>query len=101
MYAYDTVSEAIKGLKDRGYNLDFNIEKDHLFCSDKGIILRPQEFEIAEFYRFEGISDPADEAIVYGIESKKGEKGVLVNGYGAFGETTTDELIKKLHVQRN
>lgn len=101
MYTYDTVSEAINGLKDRGYNLDFNLANDHLYCSEPGIILKAQDFEIAEFYRFEGNSDPADEAIVYGIESRKGEKGVLVNGYGAFGDTATDELIKKLHVQRN
>ena len=44
MYTYDTVSEAINGLKDRGYNLDFNLANDHLYCSEPGIILKAQDF---------------------------------------------------------
>jgi hypothetical protein len=34
-------------------------------------------------HRYEGESDPGDEAVVYAIESKKGIKGILVSGFGA------------------
>jgi hypothetical protein len=98
MFNYDTVTEAIAGLKQRGYTIDFNMEYDCIVCHDTPISLMPNEFEITDFYRFEGDSDPADEAIVYAIESKHGEKGVLVNGFGIYSDSVSDELIEKLKV---
>jgi hypothetical protein len=98
MFNYDTVTEAVKGLRQRGYTIDFNLELDRVVCNQTPLSLAPSDFEITEFYRFEGNSDPADEAIVYAIESKKGEKGVLVNGFGVSSEETGDEMIKKLKV---
>jgi len=98
MHTYDTVSQAVNGLKKRGYVIDFNLEKDSITCRQTPISLSPSEFEIAEVYRFEGNSDPADEAIVYAIESKHGHKGVLVNGFGISSSEVGDEMIKKLSV---
>jgi hypothetical protein len=100
MYAYDTVAEAIKGLKQRGYNIDFNLEADRLHCPDPTLLLHPDDFRITEFYRFEGESDPADEAVVYAIESKNGEKGSLVTGFGISAEGLGEEMIEKLRLKR-
>jgi hypothetical protein len=94
MYNYDTVSEAIEDLKKRGYTEDFNLGFDALICNGKKC--HPENFEITEIYRFEENSDPADEAIVYAIESKDGTKGVLVNGYGVSSDTLSDAMVKKL-----
>lgn len=100
MITYDTVSEAVNGLKSRGYSIDFNLEKECITCHKSGLSLKPSDFEITEVYRFEGASDPADEAVVYAIESKKGEKGVLVNGFGVSADEVDNELIGKLNVRR-
>ena len=97
MYAYDTVVEAVKGLKERGYTIDFNLEQDAISCHTGK--LRPSEFAIAEVYRFEGDSDPADEAVVYAIESRDGRKGVLVNGFGISSEEIGEEMVEKLSVR--
>ena len=99
MYAYDTVSDAVKGLKNRGYNMDFNLRDNCLICHEDKFDI--DDFEIVEVHRFEGNSDPADEAVVYAIESNKGQKGVLVNGYGPTSEAISSEMAKKLHVNRN
>lgn len=99
MPAYDTVSEAVNGLKERGYTLDFNLSSNCLECS--GEKFDPQNFEITEFYRFEGTSDPADESIVYAIESSSGVKGVLVNAFGVYSESLSDEMIRKLKFHKN
>jgi hypothetical protein len=99
MYTYDTVVEAVKGLKQRGYSIDFNLESDRISCQETPLSLTPADFEITEFYRFEGESDPADEAIVYAIESKEGQKGVLVNGFGISSEEAGAEMIEKLAVR--
>ncbi len=100
MFTYDTLSEAVNGLKSRGYTIDFNLEYDHLHCHKTSTRLKPSEFEITEIHRFEGFTDPADEAVVYAIESKNGQKGILVNGFGISADDASDEMIKKLAVAR-
>ena len=94
MISYDTVSEAVNKLKKRGYDLDFNLEENCLVCNEKKFAI--DDFEITEVYRFEGNTDPADEAVVYAIESKDGLKGVLVSGYGISAEGMSAEMAKKL-----
>lgn len=100
MYTYDTVTEAIKGLKQRGYTIDFNLEFDKISCRTVPVSLAQSEFEITEVYRFEGNSDPADEAVIYAIESKHGQKGVLVNGFGISADSVGEEMLKKLSLKR-
>jgi len=99
MYVYDTVSAAVNGLKARGYVTDFNLAENCLICSDDRYDL--DDFEIVEVYRFEGNSDPADEAAVYGIDSRKGKKGVLVTGYGASAEGMSAEMAQKLAIEKH
>ena len=99
MYTYDTVAEAVNGLKQRGYTIDFNLEADRICCMATPLELAPSQFEITEFHRFEGISDPADEAIVYAIESKNGDKGLMVTGFGISAEGLGEEMVEKLKVK--
>ncbi|RXK61920.1 phosphoribosylpyrophosphate synthetase [Lacibacter luteus] len=96
MYNYDTVTDAINGLRERGFTLDFNLQVNSLQCFNPDLNLTPHEFEIKEIYRFEGDTNPSDEEIVYAIESKDGHKGVFVNGYGTSAEAVGGEMMKKL-----
>jgi hypothetical protein len=88
------VTEAIKGLRERGYTKDFNLKENCIICDEEKY--HPEDFEIVEVYRFEGDTDPADEAVVYAIESNKGDRGVLVSGYGISADEMSSELAKKL-----
>ncbi len=97
MHQYDTVTSAINGLRERGFTEDFNLQENCLICNAQKF--NPVEFAIKEVYRFEGDSDPGDEAVVYGIESNNGMKGVLVNGYGYQSETMSDRIAKKLRME--
>lgn len=99
MYSYDTVTEAVSGLKKRGFDLDFNLQENCLVCHEHKF--DPNDFEIVEVYRFEGNSDPADEAVVYAIQSTQGQKGVLVNGYGPSADSMSTEMAKKLQIHRS
>jgi hypothetical protein len=45
-----------------------------LTCMNR-ILQNPQKYEIKHIYRYEGNTDPGDEAVVYGIQSKSGKKG--------------------------
>jgi hypothetical protein len=98
MYSYDTLSEAVNDLKKRGFDLDFNLQENCLICH--GDKFNVNDFEITEVYRFEGNTDPSDEAIVYAIESSNGKKGVLVNGYGISADAMDGEMAKKLSIHK-
>ena len=101
MPAYETVTEALKDLKARGFTTDFNLAFDNIQCSKTGKCLAPSEFEIVEHHRFEGNSNPADEEVVYAIEAKDGSmKGVLVSAFGTYSEPLEDSMIRKLSMRK-
>ena len=98
MHVYDTVTEALADLKSRNFTMDFNLADNCIVCNETKFNV--DEFEIVEYYRFEGDTDPADEAVVYAIESKSGSKGVLVNGYGISADFMSGEMAEKLTIHR-
>jgi hypothetical protein len=92
-----TVSEVIAHLQKEGYTVDFNLKANCLECSGTDLQIHPEDFVIDKHYRFEGLSDPADEAVVYAISSPKYHlKGILVNGYGPSSDPLTDQMIEAL-----
>lgn len=92
-----TVSRVLTVLKERGYTEDFNLTGTCLVCHGNSLRLFPNEFVVDKHYRFEGPSDPGDEAIVYAISSiKHNVKGVLVNAYGMYSDKISDDMIKAL-----
>ncbi|HLW31462.1 MAG TPA: hypothetical protein VKX40_04305 [Aequorivita sp.] len=92
-----TLSEVTNSLKEKGYTADFTLRANCLECENDSLKLFPDEFIVDKHYRFEGQSDPGDEAIVFAISSPKYNlKGVLSNGYGISSESITDEMIKAL-----
>lgn len=92
---YGTVTEAINKLRAQGFNLDFNLEENCLVCHTGKF--EAEDFEIVDIYRYEGNSDPADEAAVYAIESKSGDKGILVTGYGTSTSNLSTKILQKLN----
>jgi len=92
MYHYATVSKALEELKQKGYTTDFNLAEDR-------IVDHPNDFEIVHIYRYEGESDPGDEATVYGIKSAEGEKGVFVAGDLSLGEKSATQVLNDLTIK--
>lgn len=97
MKDFDTLSQAMNALREEGYVEDFNLKQNCLECRNGEYKVFHNEFEIDAFFRFEGMSDPGDESILYAISSKKYQlKGQLVNGYGIYTEAITNEMLDKL-----
>jgi len=97
MKTYQSLVDALADLKERGYDHDFNLDETHLIVAHLSLKLSPNEFHIREFYRFEGMTNPSDSSILYAIESNNGIKGVLVNAYGVYADTMSNEMIEKLN----
>lgn len=88
---YESLSQAINDLRNRGYAHDFNLEPDCVACADAPLRLHPEQFTIDEYYRFEGMSSTDDNSIVYAISS---DKGILVDAYGAYAENLNTAMIR-------
>ncbi len=91
---YATVSESIDMLREKGYEMDFNLEENCIVCNVAKF--EHDQFEIDEVYRYDGETDPADEATVYGISSHDGLKGILVTGSSINMESMEVRMLKKL-----
>jgi hypothetical protein len=94
-FHYATITEAVEKLHQQGYILDFSLKENRLVAND--IEYPADEFEISDLYRYEGASDPGDEATVYALVSGSGLKGLLVSGYGISSDSASEETLKQLH----
>lgn len=95
--SYGTLSQTVNSLIKLGYDHDFNIQEECLVCHQVNKTLAPEDFQIDKLYRFEGESNPDDQAILYAISSDVfNMKGLLVDGYGISSDSASAKLIKKL-----
>lgn len=102
MYIYDTVTAAVADLEKRGYEYDFILAQDCIECKALDLQLMPEEFEIDEFYRFEGMTDPGDSSVIYAISSPVGNlKGVIIDAYGVYADHISAELLDKLKIHHD
>ena len=101
MEYYGDLLAAIKGLKTRGYTLDFNIQRDRLVCDEGDFDCHPHEFTVDEYHRFEGMSSTDDNSIIYAISTDDGKKGTLITPYGVYEDGTSDSLIQKLTITKH
>lgn len=97
--SYDTVTEAVNDLQKRGYTTNFSLltEVECIECKSTSLRLSPNEFEIDEIYRFEGMTDPGDAMIVIAISSKQHNvKGLVVNGFGVYASSKISKITERL-----
>ena len=80
-----TVTDAVSDLRADGYTVDFSVaDGGMLRCNQCRSLHDPAEARVDRIARFEGDSDPADEAIVFALTcSDCGLRGTLVSAYGA------------------
>ena len=97
MQQYSNLVEAINGLRKEGYVEDFNLKAECLECRERQYKIFHDEFEIDKYFRFDVSSDAADQSIIYAISSEKyGLKGIMINSYGTYSESITNEMLNKL-----
>jgi hypothetical protein len=95
-----SVSEVLASLSQQGYTANLSAEKDCLsYGGTPKKRLLPENFQVDQVYRFEGDSNPSDEAVVFAISSTIEDlKGVLVGGYNAYAEALSPQMTRKLSV---
>jgi hypothetical protein len=81
--APDTVTDAVALLRAEGYTDDVELDGGGFRCRSCGAGHRLEDGVVERMYRFEGPSDPGDEAIVLGVRCQScGRHGILVSAFG-------------------
>jgi len=78
-----TVLDAVRMLEADGYGASFTLDADGVHCGVCGADHLSERAEVVKVYRFEGESNPDDEAAVYALRCPACDaKGTLVTTFG-------------------
>jgi hypothetical protein len=93
----ETVSEALNRLNAAGYTDSYRAEPDGLRAVNARCIHAPENVVIDEVVRFEGASDPDDEAIVFALRCTPHRiKGTYATSYGPNIAAADAEMVRRL-----
>ncbi len=93
----ETVSAALAQLAADGYTEDFSAASHGIHCKHCDGAHTSEGAVVERVYRFEGASNPDDEAIVLGLRCRHcTAKGVLVTGFGPSTDPDQVALILSL-----
>lgn len=93
---YDTLASAINQLQKRGFTHNFWVNENGQLEEQKGIYYSPSDVELLEIHRFDGMTNPADDSILYAVKTHSGLKGTVVDSYGHDGSEITSEFMNKV-----
>lgn len=98
-----TLTRVLEKLREKGFDDEFKMTDHGKMQSPKtGKLYDPEDLIIIKTYRFEGESDPSDSSVVYVLEDGEGQKGYLLDAFGAYSNHEGDgfdDFLKKLKVE--
>jgi hypothetical protein len=87
-------------LEAQGYTSHYKIIKGKLHDLGTKKNYRAKDVKAANFYRFEGNSDPDDMSILYAIEISDGNKGTLVDAYGMYSDDDAAGFLNEIEINK-
>jgi len=94
------LQKCLNKLENKGFTDQYKVEDGMLHCLDNDKRYTPQEVKAVNFYRFEGISNPDDEAVLYAIETEDGRKGSLIDAYGMYADLQIGEFMQNVEIHK-
>jgi hypothetical protein len=93
----ETLAQAVERLTAAGYEHDFRAEPEGLRAVGTGCVYAPESLVIEEALRFEGASDPQDEAALFALRCEAhGTRGTYVVAYGPAMDPLDVEIVRRL-----
>jgi hypothetical protein len=91
----DTLRTVLDHLKHKGQDHAFELSGGGM--SLQGRLYDRRELTIIKTYRFEGTSDPSEEAIIYLIRTSDGKTGYSLDAYGVYTNHHDDGYADLIH----
>ena len=89
-----SLSEKMQELRNQGYHSEFRFRQGKLL-NEKGVQFTPRDITIENELRFEGESNPSDSSILYVLETRNGERGLIANAYGAKSNAGLEKFLQQ------
>lgn len=100
-----TLSQVLNILIERGITKEITMNDQHQMILGKDEkMYQPEDLRIVKSYRFEGDSNPDDNAVLYLLEDKEGELSTILDAYGAESNHSGEEFdnfLRKVPVEEN
>lgn len=78
------MTNRMEASKEKGFTENFEVTAATTMINyGNNELYSPQEVTIVNHYRFEGMTDPGDNNIMYEIETHDGKQGILITPYGS------------------
>ena len=91
-----TLVSCLNSLTLQGFTTDFKVYPAGLKSLNSDRVYTPVEVKVLNFYRFEGESDPADNSILYALETEDGHRGTLVDAYGPYADSKVTNFMQQV-----
>lgn len=88
-----TLSGCMNKLTREGYTDELKPTEHGMELVSSKKMYTPDDVKIVNFYRFEGASNPDDNAILYAIETSDGVKAMITDAYGAYADARIGKFI--------
>lgn len=95
----ETLTQATNRLGAAGYEAQFLIRGDKLECHSCNCAVTTEQLTVEETVRFEGMSDPGDEAVLFAVTAECGHKGTITATYGPDMSPEEAEVVSHLHAR--
>ena len=79
-----------------GYRESFQMTETGLQSLSTETVYSPEDVRVVNFFRFEGSSDPDDNAILYVIETSDGRKGTVIDAYGIYNDARLGAFMQQV-----
>lgn len=94
----DTLGDRMRQLGAAGWVEQLTVSDGGVRCDGHGCWAAPDDVVVDVVCRFEGPSDPADEAILFAMTMPCGHRGVLPATYGKDTESDVVDVVKRLRL---
>lgn len=100
-----TLSQVMQTMSKRGITKEFRMnDACEMKYEDSEKNYKPEELIIVKSYRFEGDSNPDDNAVLYIVEDTAGNKGMIIDSYGAesnYPGEKFDAFLRNIRIQES
>jgi hypothetical protein len=97
----ETMVDALRRFGKRGYTDEFQAKPEGLRSLETGAVFSPEDLIVEDVARFEGASDPGDEATIFALRSEKGDtRGTYTVTFGTQMDALDAVMVPRLREGR-